>query len=190
MNDKGPRPGFPHKDTSWLFGLIAVQAPLAKIAALAAMPAKGPVRESHAFQSANSEYTMLSWDKCEPGLSKSLSKKLRTTVAYLWDEDTSGWFGYSVFRNGAELEVFQFGANYEEELGDAMPSRENRQKGWDAFVSENGEDFQFRSKLMKATKKDLLQGLSFVDKRFKSLGIPIPRDFPKNQEVISWPFPS
>lgn len=190
-------PGFPHKDTSWLFGLIAVRAPLAKVKALAPANTKGEVRESHAFQIANSDYTVLSWGPCEPDLSKRLSKKLKTTVAYVWDEDTSGWFGYSIFQEGSEVEAFQFGANYEDELDDfakelggAVPTPKKRQKGWDAFVSERGEDFQFRSKLVKATKKDLLQGFGFVDARFKSLGIGIPRHFPRDQQVISWPFPS
>ena len=141
-----------------------------------------------------SDFSLLSWQKCEPEFSKWLSKKLKTTVAYLWDEDTSGWFGYSIFKDGAEVEAFQLGANYEEELGEfaeemgeAMPSPEKRAKGWDVFVNEDGEDFQFRSKLVKVTKKDLLMGLKFVDARFKAVGIPIPRDFPKKQEVISWP---
>ncbi len=189
--------GFPHKDTSWLFGLIAVRAPLAKVKALAPARGAGEMRESHAFQTAALDYTMLSWDKCEPDLSKWLSERLRTTVAYLWDEDTSGWFGYVIFKDGTEMEAFQFGANYEdelgelaEELGESKPSLNKRQKGWDTLVSEGGEDFQFRSRLVKATKKDLLEGLAFVDRRFKSLAIPIPREFPKTQEVISWPFSS
>jgi len=188
------KPGFPHKDISWLFGLIAVRAPLAEVKALAAAKPKERTRESHAFQMDDSDYSLLSWDKCEPEFSKWFSKKLKTTVAYLWDEDTSGWFGYSIFKDGAEVEVFQYGANYEdelgefaEELGESMPTLKKRQKGWDVFVTENGEDFQFRSKLVKVQKKDLLKGLSFVDTRFKTLGIPIPRDFPKDQEVISWP---
>lgn len=182
-------PGFPHKDTSWLFGLIAVRAPLVRVKALAPIKAKGEMRDSRAFQTASSDYTMLSWDKCEPDLSKWLSRKLKTTVAYIWDEDTSGWFGYSIFENGTEVEAFQFGANYEDDLGESMPSRKKRQNGWDTFVSERGEDFQFRSRLVKATKKDLLEGLTFVDRRFKALDIPIPRDFPRAQEAISWPFP-
>jgi hypothetical protein len=188
-------PGFPHKDTSWLFGLIAVRAPLAKVKALADKARRG-MRESHAFQTANSDYTVLSWDKCEPDLSEWLSKKLKTTVAYIWDEDTSGWFGYSIFKNRAEVEAFQFGANYEDELGEfaeevgeSTPRRKNSQKGWDTFVREGAGDFQFRSKLVEAMKEELLEGLAFVDTRFKSLGIPIPREFPKKQEVISWPFP-
>jgi hypothetical protein len=182
-----PQPGFPHRDTSWLFGLIAVRAPIAKVRALAATKVEDRTRESHAFQIGGSDYSVLSWDKCEPELAQRLSKKLKTTVAYLWDEDTSGWFAYSIFKDGAEVEAFQYGANYEDELGEAMPTREERQKGWDLFVSEGGEDFQFRSRLVKVTKKDLLQGLAFVDARFKALGISIPRDFPKHQEVISWP---
>jgi hypothetical protein len=194
MNMLKPQPGFPHKDISWLFGLIAVRAPLAKIKALATPAAQGETRESHAFQADSSDYSVLSWDKCEPELSKWLSKRLKTTVAYLWDEDTSGWFGYSVFKNGTEVEVFQFGANYEdelgglaEELGESVTTLKKRQKGWDVFATQDGEDFQFRSKLVKVPKKDLLKGLTFVDTRFKTLGIPIPRQFPKDQEVISWP---
>ena len=187
------QPGFPHKDISWLFGLIAVRAPLTDIKALATTKPNERTRDSHAFQLDGSDFSLLSWEKCEPEFSKWLSKKLKTTVAYLWDEDTSGWFGYSIFKNGAEVEAFQFGANYEdelgefaEELGESM-SPKKRQEGWDVFVVEDGEDFQFRSKLVKVTKKDLLKGLTFVDSRFKTLGIPIPRNFPKDQAVISWP---
>jgi len=188
------QPGFPHKDVSWLFGLIAVRAPLAGLKALAGTKPKQPTRDTHALQLKGSDYTLLTWEKCEPEFSKWLSKKLKTTVAYLWDEDTSGWFGYSIFKDGAEQEAFQFGANYEdelgefaEELGDAMPTRAKRAKGWDLFVTEEGEDFQFRSKLVKVTKKDLVKRLTFVDARFKKVGIPIPNDFPKKQEIISWP---
>lgn len=167
---------------------------MADIKALAPTKSKERTRDSHACQMDGSDFSLLSWEKCEPEFPNWLSKKLKTTVAYLWDEDTSGWFGYSVFKDGAEVESFQFGANYEdelgefaEELGESAPTLEKRQKGWDTFVSENGEDFQFRSTLVKATKADLLKGLGFVDTRFKALGIPIPRDFPKDQEVISWP---
>ena len=93
------------------------------------------------------------------------------------------------------MEVFQFGANYEDELGefadelgDSIPTLKMRQKDWDVFVSNDGTDFQFRSKLVKAAKRDLIQGLTFVDQRFKKLGISVPRNFPKKQEVISWPW--
>ena len=117
-----------------------------KIKALAKTKSKQRNSESHAFQLEDSDYSMLSWQKCEPDLSKWLSKKLKTTVAYLWDEDTSGWFGYSIFEDGTEVEVFQFGANYEdelgefaEEMGESMPTIEDRQKGWDTFVSEKGQ---------------------------------------------------
>lgn len=186
-------PGFPHKDISWLFGLIAVRAPISDVRKVAGEQTKGTRLDSHAFELDGGGYTLLSWDKCEPELAKWLSNRLMTTVAYLWDEDTSGWFGYSVFKEGAELEVFQFGANYEdelqefaEELGDDMPTQDKRKEGWDAFVSHDGEDIQFRSTLTKATDEELLKGLKFVDARFKAIGIPVPRDFPKDQEVISF----
>ncbi len=181
-------PGFPHRDTSWLFGLIAVRGSLAQVKRICDSADKGERRESHAFEINTSEYSMLSWDKCEPDLAKWFSRKLKTTVAYVWDEDTSGWFGYSIFRDGAEVEAFQFGANYEDELGEFASDVKKRRKGWDVFVGLNGEDFQFRSKLARVTQKDLLKGLAFVDDRFKRVGVPIPRDFPKHQEVISCPF--
>src|SRR5262245_61634028 len=100
------QPGFPHKDTSWLLGLIAVRAPLIKVRQLAAAQSKPNTRQSYAFQIGDD--TLLSWVKCEPDLAKWLSKKLKTTAAYVWDEDTSGWFGYSIFKGGTEMEVFQF----------------------------------------------------------------------------------
>jgi len=188
------RPGFPHEDTSWLFGLIAVHAPIAEVRKVAGDQSKVAKRDSHAFELDGSDYTVLSWDKCKPELAQWLSKRLRTMVGYVWDEDTSGWFGYSVFKDGEELEVFQYGANFEdeleefaEELGDDMPTQEMRSEGWDVFVCQEGEDFQFRSTLTQATEKELLRGLKFVDARFKAIGIPIPPDFPKDQEVISFP---
>jgi hypothetical protein len=195
------QPGFPHKDISWLAGLIAVRAPLAHIKALATTKSRKKTQESGAFQLKSSDFSLLFWKKCEPELSKWLSNKLKTTVVYLWFEDTSDWVGYSIFEDGAEVEVFQFGPNYQEELaefaeemGNFAPKLKERQKGWDVFVTEDGEDFQFRSKLVKIAKPDLLSsrakshtGLTFVDTRFKALGVPIPRDFPEAQQVISWP---
>jgi hypothetical protein len=186
--------GFPHKDTSWLLGLIAIRAPLARVKALTGTKPKGRTRDTKGFELAGSGYTLLGWEKCEPILPKLISKKLKTSVAYLWDEDTSGWFGYSIFKDGVEVEVFQFGANYvdelgefAEELGEALPSDDQRKKGWDIFVSRDGEDFQFRSKLTKVTEKDVRKRLRFVDMRFRALRIPIPRDFPEEQEVFSFP---
>lgn len=188
------RPGFPHKDISWLIGLIAVRAPIEKVKALTSAKPKERTRDARGFQPSGSDYTLFGWEKCEPDFAKRLSKKLKTTVVYLWDEDTSGWFGYSVFKDGAEIEAYQFGANYEdelgefaEELGDVLPSPANRKKGWDVFVSKKGEDFQFRSKLTKASEKEVCKRLGFVDARFKALGIPIPRNFPKDQEVFPFP---
>lgn len=155
---------------------------------------KERTRDTQGFQLDGSDFTLLGWEKCEPDFAKHLSKKLKTTAAYLWDEDTSGWFGYSIFKDGVEVEVFQYGANYEEEfgefaeeLGEALPSPAKRKKGWDVFVSKGGEDFQFRSKLTKTTEKEICKRLGFVDARFKALGIPIPRDFPEDQEVFSFP---
>lgn len=188
MKTDNLKPGFPHRDTSWLFGLIAVRASLAQVKGICDSANKGERRESHAFELNSSEYSILSWGKCEPDFSEWLSRKLKTTVAYVWDEDTSGWFGYSIFIDGAEMEAFQFGANYEDELGESGPELKKRRKGWDAFASQNGEDFQFRSKLARVTQEDLFKGLAFVDERFKRVGIPIPQDFPKQQEVISCPF--
>ena len=186
------KPGFPHKDVSWLFGLIAVRSPLTDIKALSAAKPKQKTRECSAFQTKDSDFSLLSWEKCEPKFSQWLSKKLKTTVAYLWDEDTSGWFGYSIFSNGVEREAFQFGDNYEgelgefaEELGDSMPTPEKKKEGWDVFATKDGVDFQFRSKVTTVKETDLLKGLAFVDSRFKALGISIPKDFPKKQEVIS-----
>lgn len=157
--------GFPHKDISWLFGLIAVRAPLADIKALATTKPKERTRDSHAFQLEGSDFSLLSWEKCEPEFSKWLSKKLKTTVAYLWDEDTSGWFGYSVFKNGAEVEAFQFGANYEdelgefaEELGESTPTAKKRQKGWDVFVVEDGEDFPVSEQAGEGHEEGSAQG--------------------------------
>jgi hypothetical protein len=185
-----PKPGFPHKDISWLGGLVAVRAKLADIKALATTKSK-KTRESDAFQVEGSDFSLLSWGREEPELSKWLSKKLKTTVVYLWFADTADWIGYSVFEDGAEVEAFHFGPNYEEELaefaeemGDSGPTLEKRQEGWDVFVTADGEDFQFRSKLAKVTKKDLLTRLAFVDTRFKALGVPIPRDFPETQPII------
>ena len=187
-------PGFPHKDISWLFGLIAIQAPLAGIKALA-KPKPGPrTRDTEGFQLKHSNFTLLAWEKCEPAFAQQLSKKLKTTAAYLWDEDTSGWFGYSIFKNGAEIEAFQYGMNYTdeveefaEELGDALPTPAKRKKGWDVAVTKNGDDYQFRSKLIKPVGKELCRGLKFVDERFKALGIPIPKTFPDKQEPLHFP---
>jgi hypothetical protein len=188
------RPGFPHKDISWLVGLIAIRAPLSTIRRLSSSTPKARTRDTTGFQLADSKFTLLGWQKCEPDFAKQISKKLKTMVVYLWDEDTSGWFGYSVFENGAEVEAFQYGANYEdelgefaEELGEALPTPAKRKKGWDLFVSKDGEDFQFRSKLVKVTEKELRKRLQFVDARFNKLGVPIPRDFPKEQEAFSFP---
>lgn len=189
-----PEPGFPHKDISWLIGLIAVRAPLASVKALTSTKPKERTRDTQGFQLDGSDYTLLGWEKCEPDFAKQISKRLMTTVAYLWDEDTSGWFGYAVFKDGVELEAFQYGANYEdeledfaEELGEALPSPDERKAGWDVFVSKDGEDFQFRSTLAKAAENEVCKRLGFVDMRFKALGIPIPRDFPEKQEGFSFP---
>lgn len=188
------KPGFPHRDVSWLFGLIAVRASLADVKALTTANPKQKAGECHAFEIKDSDFCFLSWNKCEPNFAQWLSKKLKTTVAYLWDEDTSGWFGYSIFSKGVEAEAFQFGANYEdelgefaEELGDSMPTPEKRKEGWDVFATKGGEDFQFRSTVGTANENDLIKGLSFVDNRFKALGISIPKSFPKKQEVILVP---
>jgi|SRR6266850_3598920 len=188
------RPGFPHKDISWLFGLIAIEAPLASIKALASRKPNTRTRDTQGFELDGSGYTLLAWEKCEPDFAQQLSKKLRTTAAYLWDEDTSGWFGYSIFKDGAEIEAFQYGMNYAdeldefaEELGDALPTPAKRKKGWDVSVAKEGDDFQFRSKLIKPAGKELCKGLKFVDERFKALGIPIPKTFPEEQEPLSFP---
>ena len=183
-------PGFPHKDISWLYGLIAIQAPLASLQALTSPKPSARSRGTQGFQLDGSDYTMLAWEKCEPEFAQQLSKELETTAAYLWDEDTSGWFGYSIFKNGTELEVFEFGVNSDEfELGESSPVRAKRKKGWDVAVSKDGEDFQFRSKLVKPAGKDLCNGLGFVDTRFKALGISIPKEknFPNQQEPLFFP---
>ncbi len=134
---------------------------------------------------------MFSWDKCQPELAKWLSTKLDTTVAYFWDEDTSGWFGYSVFKRGEELECFQYGANYEDELeefsdkpAENLPAVEAKRDEWDTFCSDEGIDYQFSSKLTKAADDDLKGGLEFVDKRFNAIGICVPETFPEKQEAI------
>jgi len=188
------RPGFPHKDISWLCGLIAIRAPLANIKTLTSRKPSARRRETQGFELEGTGFTLLAWEKCEPDFAQQLSKKFKTTAAYLWDEDTSGWFGYSIFKDGTELEAFQCGANcdeelaeFAEELGDAMPAHAKRKKGWDVAVSHDGEDFQFRSKLAKAAGKELSKGLGFVDARFKALGIPIPKNFPEEQEPLSFP---
>ena len=164
------------------------------IKALASRKATTRTRETQGFELDGSAYTMLAWEKCEPDFAQQLSKKLKTTAAYVWDEDTSGWFGYSIFKNGAEIEAFQYGMNYAEELeelaaepGDALPTPAKRKKGWDVAVTQAGDDYQFRSKLIKPAGKDLCKGLKFVDERFKALGVPIPKTFPDEQEPLYFP---
>lgn len=187
-------PGFPHKDLSWLGGLIAIRAPLKDVKSLISVTPKQRIRDTQGFQSAGSDFTLLWWEKFEPDFAKHLSQVMQTMVAYLWDEDTSGWFGYSIFQDGMEKEVYEFGMNYDdefeelaEELGEDMPSPEKRGEGWDVFVSEEGQDYQFRSTLTTSeTEAEISQGLEFVNTRFQVLGIPIPRHFPKEQELFTF----
>jgi len=186
-------PGFPHKDLSWLGGLIAIRAPLADVKTLISNTPKQRIRETRGFQLTGSDFTLLWWEKCEPDFAKHLSQAMQTMVAYLWDEDTSGWFGYSIFQDGMEKEVFEFGMNYDdefeelaEELGEDMPTPEKRGAGWDVFVSEEGQDYQFRSTLTTETEAEISHGLEFVDTRFQALGVPIPPDFPKDQELFAF----
>src|SRR5689334_19044197 len=103
------RPGFPHKDISWLCGLIAIAAPMTRIRSLTSAKPNARTRDTEGFQLDGSDFTLLAWEKCEPDFAQQLSKKLKTTAAYLWDEDTSGWTGYSIFKDGVEVEAFQHG---------------------------------------------------------------------------------
>lgn len=140
------------------------------------------------------DFTLVAWEKCEPDFAQQLSKQLNTTATYLWSEDTSGWTGYSIFKVGEELEAFQYGPSYEdeleefpEELAEAPPTPTQPKKRWDVSATKSGEAFQFRSKLMKPAGKELYRGLGFIDARFKALSIPIPRNFPEEQEALSFP---
>src|SRR5258705_11332747 len=99
-------PGFPHKDISWLHGLIAIQASMRSIKALASRKATTRTRETQGFELDGAGYTLLAWEKCEPDFAQQLSKKLKTTAAYLCDEYTSGWFGHSILNESAAIYAF------------------------------------------------------------------------------------
>src|SRR3954462_6670605 len=110
------RAGFPHRDTSWLFGLVIVEAPLDALKAVAnTVEVEG---ESHTMEGGGGKATLLTWQSCEPDLARQLSKGLGKRTAYVWSEDVSGWFGYGVFEKGKEVEAFEVGPTYEDELGE------------------------------------------------------------------------
>ena len=187
-------PGFPHTDISWLYGLIAVRASLAEIERVSGVSDDVPKLDAHVRELSGDGFTLLTWTEGEPDLAQWLSRKLGTIAAYLWSEDTSGWFGHSVFESGDEIEAFRCGENYEEELGEFadelaehFPSREEREDGWDVFFCHGGSDFQFRSTKVNVSEEQLLQGLRFIDERFRALGIPIPRKLGFGEETLTFP---
>ena len=131
------------------------------------------------YRRVNSPWTVFSpYNVDHRELAASLSKTLACDVLSYESESVSGWEEAVLFRDCEAVEEFSWGLNYDEEfedlaeeLGEGMPSAEERYAKWDARADVEREHYTdqylFRSALRTVDEQDLARGEAFVDDFFR-----------------------
>ncbi|MEL7246088.1 MAG: hypothetical protein AAGM40_27705 [Cyanobacteria bacterium J06573_2] len=119
------------------------------------------------------DWTMFEYGVCQPKLPQKISKILKTDSIYYEYEDTSGWEGYSFFRNGVEIEGYSFGLDYFEEMAESAEYAEEEfdlQSQYDSYIKDENRDylFSFRSSIRNASDDEIKNENKFLNRFFIS----------------------
>jgi hypothetical protein len=199
------RRGFELNDYPTSFTVVLVKARVSEVSkALAEFMKTSVIQDVYInFEQVNDASLTLVWQylghawsvfyldgACREDVPRTLSQNMKTDCIYFQYEDTSGWEGYELFRNGISLEAYSFGLDYREEMAEFLedieveiPESSDNRMSWDINTTDDDDyhQFLFQSSLRSVSGDEIKNSQVFVNNFFISQNAWLP-----DWENIPW----